>query len=185
MAPLRISIVGPSGSGKSTLGRRLSEALGIARIELDAINHQAGWRDLNTHDLPDFARRVEAATAGDAWVCDGNYSTIRHLVWRRATDVVWLDLGPAVFMPRLLARSFMRSLTRRELWNGNRETWRGWLEPDHPVQFTPRTWRDRRRRYEALMVAPEWAHIRFHRLRHPREVQALVDAFAGGRAGRA
>jgi adenylate kinase family enzyme len=175
---LRISIIGPSGSGKSTLARRLSETLGIARIELDAINHQAGWRDLNTHDRAEFACRVEAATAGAAWACDGNYSTIRHLVWARATDVVWLDLGPATFMPRLLARSFMRSLTGRQLWNGNRETRRGWLDPDHPVRFTPRTWRDRRGRYEALLAASEWAHIRFHRVRRPHDVQALVDTFA-------
>jgi adenylate kinase family enzyme len=181
---VRISIVGPSGSGKTTLGRRLAEALGIERIELDAINHQAGWRDLNTHDRPEFARRVDAATAGAAWVADGNYSTIRHIVWGRATDVVWLDLGPAVFMPRLFARSFMRALTKRELWNGNRETWRGWLDPDSPILFTPRTWRDRRRRYVTLMAAPEWAHLRFHRLRRPREVRALVEAFASQRAQR-
>ena len=88
--------------------------------------------------------------------------------------MVWLDVGPSVFMPRLIVRSLVRSLTKRELWNGNRELWRGWLDPDHPARFTPRTWRDRRRRYEALMAAPEWAHIRFHRLRRPREADALV-----------
>ena len=31
--------------------------------------------------------------------------------------------------------SHARALTRRELWNGNRETFRDWLEADHPIRW--------------------------------------------------
>jgi len=114
-AQLRISIVGPSGSGKSTLARRLAQALDLPHVELDAINWQAGWRGLNEADPAEFARRIGEATAGERWVVDGNYSAFREAAWARATDVVWLDFGPAVFLPRVLRRSFLRAWTGREL----------------------------------------------------------------------
>jgi len=173
---VRISVIGPSGSGKSTLAARLAAEFGVARIELDAINWQAGWRDLNTHDRPAFIRRVVAAAAGEAWVCDGNYSTVRQALWPRLTHVVWLDFDPIVFMPRVLRRSFVRSLTRRPLWNGNRESWASWLDREHPARFAWDTWRSRRAAYEALLAKPEWSHLEVHRLRHPRETDALIGA---------
>lgn len=61
----RISLVGVSGSGKSTDGRRLATSLGLPFVELDAIFHQAGWRDLPTDE---FRTRVRDAVATDAWV---------------------------------------------------------------------------------------------------------------------
>jgi hypothetical protein len=29
----------------------------------------------------------------------------------------------------------VQATTRRELWNGNRETFRDWLDPDHPIRW--------------------------------------------------
>ena len=88
---MRIAVVGSSGSGKSTLAKRLAGDLGLPHIELDAINWQAGWKDLNSHDPDEFVRRVAAAVGQDAWVSDGNYGKVRDLVWNRATHLVWLD----------------------------------------------------------------------------------------------
>jgi shikimate kinase len=53
-----------SGSGKTTLGRMLAEALDVPFHELDAIHHQAGWRELDALEL---RRRVEPLVAGEAW----------------------------------------------------------------------------------------------------------------------
>src|SRR6185312_16957483 len=97
---MRVVVVGTSGSGKSTFARRLAPAIGAPAIELDAINWQAGWRDLNTHDPEEFVRRVAAAAATEAWVVDGNYSRVRDVLWPRATRFVWLDYGRAVIMRR-------------------------------------------------------------------------------------
>ena len=85
----RVSVVGSSGSGKSTVAARLAEQLGVPHTELDAINHQPNWTPL-PHE--EFRRRVTEITAGAQWVVDGNYSTVRDIVWDRADTVVWLDL---------------------------------------------------------------------------------------------
>lgn len=157
------------------MAMRLAATFDLPRIELDAINWQAGWRELNTQDQPEFIRRVEAAVAGGAWVCDGNYSAVRALVWRRATHLIWLDYNPSVFMPRLISRSILRAIHRRELWNGNRERWSQWLEADNLILWAWRTWRDRRARYEGLLKADEWAQLKLIRLRHPREAGAAIE----------
>jgi len=55
---MRISVVGTTGSGKTTLARALSAQLGLPYIEMDALNWQAGWRDLSRSDPEEFVRRV-------------------------------------------------------------------------------------------------------------------------------
>jgi adenylate kinase family enzyme len=174
---MRISIVGTSGSGKTRLAVALAEALGAPRIELDAVNWQAGWRDLNTHDPAEFARRTEAAVAAEDWVCDGNYSRVQPLVWGRATHVVWLDYSRSVVMRRVLRRSLSRALSGKELWEGtgNREDFRRWLNPEHPIRWAWDTHARNREKYAARLAAPEAAHLEVIRLRHPRDARTLIE----------
>jgi len=109
---MRISVVGTSGSGKSTLARKIAGALDIPFIELDAINWQPGWRDLNTHDPGEFRRRVEVATQAQSWVVDGNYGTaVGAIIRARATHLVWLDYDRRIVMARVIRRSFTRAFT--------------------------------------------------------------------------
>ena len=54
-------------------------------------------------------------------------------MWAAADTVVWLDYRARVVIPSLLRRSLLRSATRVEIFNGNRETWLGWLSKKHPV----------------------------------------------------
>jgi adenylate kinase family enzyme len=178
---MRITIIGSSGSGKSTLARRLGEALALPAIELDAINWQAGWRDLNTHDPETFIARVDQAIAADGWVSDGNYARVQRHILARATHLVWLDYDRALTMNRVIRRSIARSWTGRELWpgTGNRENWRHWLDKEHPIRWAWDTFAVRRERYEALCADPRLAHLTIHRLRHPRDADALVAEWAG------
>ncbi len=53
-----------SGSGKSTLGRRLAALLGVPYVELDAIHHQAGWRELTAEELRREVSRSWPVTPG-------------------------------------------------------------------------------------------------------------------------
>ena len=115
---MRISIMGVSGAGKSTLAAGLAARFGLERVELDALNWLPGWRDLHAEDPQAFVDRVEAATRGEKWVTDGNYSICQDLIWSRATDVIWLDYPLSVSMPRLLRRTLNRAVTGRELWAG-------------------------------------------------------------------
>lgn len=183
---MRVAVVGSSGSGKSTFARRLAAGAGITHIELDAINWQPGWRDLVTHDLPDFIARVEAATAAEAWATDGNYSRVLPRILARATHVVWLDYDRSVVMPRVLRRSVIRSWTRKEVWpgTGNVETWRNWLSSEHPVRWAWDVFDRRRARYEEAFANPDLGHLTVHRLRHPREAEPLSRRLAAAYIGR-
>ena len=180
MSPMRIVIVGSSGSGKTTLARTLGAELGLTFVELDAINWQSGWRDLDTHDPDEFVRQATEAAAGEAWVADGNYGRVRPVLWGRATHLVWLDYSRWVIMPRVLRRSFARALDGRELWpgTGNRERVADWLSNEHPIRWAWDTYHRRRAQYEALLAAPDYAHLDLRRLRHPREAKGLAAALS-------
>lgn len=86
--PQRIVIVGCSGSGKSSLARALSARLDLPVIHLDALYWRPGWTPSSNET---FRARVAKAVAGDAWICDGGYSSTYDLRLPRADLVIWLD----------------------------------------------------------------------------------------------
>jgi adenylate kinase family enzyme len=169
---VRISIVGTSGAGKTTLAIALAEKLGIPRIELDALNWEAGWRDLQTHDPEEFKRRTETAVSSDAWVCDGNYSMVRPIVLGRATHLIWLDYERPLIMWRVITRSFSRAVTGEALFGGgNHENFRHWLDKEHPIRWAWDTHYRRRTEYETLLAGSEFSNIKVLRLRNAREAK--------------
>jgi adenylate kinase family enzyme len=179
---MRVAIIGSSGSGKSTLARRLGARLDAPVIELDAINWQAGWRDLATHDPALFRQRIEAAIAGDRWIVDGNYSRFaREPILARATDLVWLDYPRGLIMRRVITRSILRAVSRRELWpgTGNRERVRDWFDKEHPIRWAWDTYRSGVRDREALFERLSRTRVGLHRLRTPSDADGLVDRLAG------
>lgn len=177
---MRLLMLGSAGSGKSTFARTLAGRIGSPYIELDALNWAPGWTNLSRADPETLKRRVREAIAADAWTCDGNYSLVRPLILSRATHAVWLDYSRAVVMGRVIRRSFARALTHSELWpgTGNRETFRRWLDPEHPIRWAWDTHHARRPGYQALFEAPEYAHVDWRRLSHPREAAPLLEALA-------
>jgi len=178
---MRIVVVGTSGAGKTTLARRIAAILDLPHIELDAINWQSGWRDLNRHDPEEFVRRVAAAIEAETWVADGNYGLVSDKVWRRATHLVWLDYQRPVIMVRVIARSLVRAVLRTELWAGNRERWRHMLRPSHPIRWAWSTWDRRRRETAERLAQQEYAHLVVLRLRRPREARRTIDLLAVSR----
>ena len=73
---------------------------------------------------------------------------------------------------RLLRRTVLRSVRREELWQGNRETSRrSFMSSESILLWFLRTFRRRRRQYEAAMADPANAHFTFVRLRSPREAE--------------
>ena len=177
---MRIVVVGTSGSGKTTLAKALAAQLALPYIELDALNWQAGWRDLVRNDPDEFVRRVALAVAADAWVVDGNYGLVREFVWRRATHLVWLDYDRAVVMYRVIRRSLVRAMLRTELWAGNRERWLHMLRPSHPIRWAWSTWRRRRREFEERIGQRDYADLVVLRLRRPGEAEKLLRQLMRG-----
>jgi adenylate kinase family enzyme len=173
MVPVRVSVIGCSGAGKTTFGKRLAARLGCTFVELDSIYHQPGWTPL-ADDA--FRARVEAALSRDEWVCDGSYSAVAPIVRARATDIVWLDPSKSVVMGQVVWRSVVRAVARVELWNGNRESAADWLDPEHPIRWAWSNFEKKRVAYEARVRQPEYAHVRFHRLRNRRAMRAFIRA---------
>jgi adenylate kinase family enzyme len=154
----------------------MAQALGAPHVELDAIFHQTGWTPL---DDDTFRARVKDATAVARWVVDGNYSTVRDLVWDRADTVVWVDLPYVNVMARTIRRTVRRVVTREELWNGNREPWSNLCSVDPEksiIAWAATRHRVYRERYGAAEHDPRWARLQFVRLRSQQE----ADAFLAG-----
>jgi adenylate kinase family enzyme len=161
----RIVVVGTSGSGKTTCASQLAQKLAIPHIELDALFWDANW----TPALPlEFRARVTQALQNEGWVIDGNYSKVRDLIWQRATMVVWLDYSLWTIMKRLLKRTVIRIVQRKELWNGNRETWMNAVFSQESILlWALKTYRKNRRVYARLISQPEYTHMQFVHLRSP------------------
>jgi len=170
----RVSVVGNAGSGKTTVGRALAARLGVPFVELDAIFHQPGWRPLPPEE---FRSRVEAVVAADGWVVDGNYSAVRDLVWARADTVVWFDLPRWTVMRQVVGRTLRRTLTRVELWNGNREPVSGLLRLDPERSIVRWAWVKHTRyrdRFAAAARDPALAHLTFVRIGSRADGHRLV-----------
>jgi adenylate kinase family enzyme len=170
---MRVSVVGSSGSGKTTFGKALAARLDVPYVELDSIFHQADWTPLPDDE---FRVRVREVVAADSWVVDGNYGAVRPIVLGRATIVVWLDYSRPRVMQQVIRRSVSRAVTQRELWNGNREDFREWIQADHPIRWAWTHHARKRVEYEARYRDPDYAHLVVHRFRTPRETRAWLES---------
>ena len=172
----RIVIAGVSGNGKTTLGRRLAHKLGVPFTELDALMHQPGWVPAETET---FRLGVEAVMdASDGWVLDGMYQgQLGDLVLRRADTLVWLDQPLPLVLGRLVRRVVKDVVTQRDLFNGNRQTWRfAFFTRDSLISFAIKSHFKRRREWPAAIGAPP--NLEIVRLRSPREVERWLECQA-------
>jgi adenylate kinase family enzyme len=171
-----VAVVGTSGSGKTTLAQRLAQRLGVPHVELDALNWGPNWTPVPQEEFRIAASR---ALAGDAWITDGNYQAVRELVWSRADTVVWLDYALAVVMVRVTWRTIKRSVTRTELWSGNRERFfQAFFGRDSIIWWAFSTYGRRKREYPILFSRPEHAHLRVVRLPSPRAARLWIETLA-------
>ncbi|MER6944970.1 hypothetical protein ABT294_13185 [Nonomuraea sp. NPDC000554] len=161
----RVLVAGVSGAGKTTLARKMAAVTGAPHHELDALRHGPGWQKRG-----EFEQDVHRFSAQPRWVTEDQYHrSLGDLLWERADTVVWLDLPRRTVMWRVVRRSFARALTRRELWNGNRESWRDWLAPDHPIRWA---WSQHgRRRRETAARAVRHPEVTVIRLRTARDAR--------------
>jgi adenylate kinase family enzyme len=157
------------------MAHSLAQRLGLPHLELDSVFHQPDWKSLPTEE---FRKKVDAFTSQDEWVVDGNYnSEIGDITWGRADTVVWMDPPRITATARVARRTFGRLLSRKELWNGNRERWRYALSTDPERSIVAWAWKmhDKYNElYESAIADPKWAHLRFVRLSTAREAEAFL-----------
>jgi adenylate kinase family enzyme len=170
----RVSVIGGSCTGKTTLSRELAARLGVPHVELDALHHDAGWQEAPAEVL---RARVEAALDGaqEGWVVDGNYhGKIGTYVQERADTVVVLDLPHRTALRRVLWRTLRRSVTREELWNGNRESLRLAFSRDSIVWWVVRQHGKYMTKWQPRL-AP-LTHLEIVRLRSSHEVREWLQS---------
>ncbi|MHB8856554.1 MAG: P-loop NTPase family protein [Bellilinea sp.] len=169
----RIIVVGSTGSGKTTLAETIAQRLGLVHVEIDALHWDPDWREA---DLWVFRERLSEALAGSAWVVDGNYAKVRDIIWPRADTLIWLELPLAVVLWRLFWRTVRRVVTREELWNGNKETFRGaFFSKDSLLVYVFKSRKKHRQTYPDLFRQPEYSHLRLIHFRTAAQVESWLD----------
>jgi adenylate kinase family enzyme len=163
----RVLIAGSSGAGKSHLARIVAARLKLPYVELDSLYHGPNWTP-----RPEFLADVRRVAAKPRWVSECQYASARPILLARADTLIWLDFRRLTVMHRVIRRSLIRAATRRPFFNGNTETFRSWLDPEHPIRWS---WSrhpelaDRIRTEAAAHPAAELV-----RLRSPRQVRRWV-----------
>jgi len=162
-----IVVIGVTGSGKTTMSAALAQRIGGVHIELDAIHWRENW---SAAPLDEMLAQVTRATAAPIWVADGNYRKVRSVLWLQADTIVWLDYALARCLWRVLTRTLRRVRSRELLWGTNHETIRDTLlSRDGLLVWAVKTHRRYRREFEELMHGDAYPHLRWVRLRTPRE----------------
>jgi adenylate kinase family enzyme len=169
----RVVVVGVSGNGKTTLGKRLAAKLDVPFVELDSLYHLPGWGEETTER---FREKVEAVTAADGWVLDGFYrATVGDITMSRTDTVVWLDQPLPLVLTRLIRRAVRDIRTQRDLFNGNRQTWRmAFFTRESLVGFAIKSHFRRRRLYPAQFAA--YPAVNVVHLRSPRQARRWLEA---------
>ncbi|TDQ23479.1 adenylate kinase family enzyme [Raoultella sp. BIGb0149] len=171
---MKINVVGTSGVGKSTLARRIARQLALPCIEMDRLYWLPQWQ--GTPDA-EFFVKIAAATDAPGWVLDGNYNRSRPVKWREVDLVVWLDYGFCRTLRQAVCRAVFRASRHQELWpgTGNRESFRrSFFSRESIIWWTIKTWKQNRQRYQSDMSDPAYRHIRFVRLRNPRQTEDFI-----------
>jgi hypothetical protein len=110
-------------------------------------------------------------------VLDGNYNRSRPVKWRDVDLVVWVDYSFARTLRQAVCRAISRASRGQELWpgTGNCESFRrAFFSRDSIIGWTIKTWKNNRQRYQSDMTDPAYRHIRFVRLRHPRQTEDFI-----------
>lgn len=165
-------VVGSTGAGKSTFARALSKKLNISHIELDNISRIPGGKSRSTQELRDL---VIKATVTPQWIVCGNYPALKDIILDRADVIVWLDYPFFICFWQTLKRSFKHIIKREKYSNGDRETFvRLFFSKDSILVYLIKTFRQRNKRYAAMMQDPFYKDKTFIRLKSHRQAKKCL-----------
>lgn len=164
----RILVLGSSGSGKSTLARDVAARLSLPYAPTDQAFWTPDWRPTPPNELRAW---IDAQTARDAWVLDGNFDFLRELVWSRAQLAVWLDFPVWISASRAARRNLGWVLSGQEVWNGQRMSL---AKAFSGIRHAAMSNGLKHRTYPAMLA--EFPDLRVVRLQSPGAVAAWLAA---------
>ncbi|KAK7052013.1 hypothetical protein R3P38DRAFT_2858073, partial [Favolaschia claudopus] len=95
---------------QSTLGKQLADVLGVPFISLDTYFWKPDWKESTNEEMREKVMKA-LADSPNGWVVDGNYTRrVGPIIQETATDIIWLDPPLALYLPRVIWRTFLRLL---------------------------------------------------------------------------
>ena len=168
----RIVIIGTSCSGKTTLAKTISSRLNIKHIELDELYWKANWVE---REAEEFKELVAEEIKAENWVVDGNYSTIREVLWPRSTAIIWLKYSFVTVVYRAISRSFRRSVTKKVIFAGNTESFkRSFFSKESIILWVINTHRKNREKYSRVLYDGSLLHQRVIELNSQSETDEYI-----------
>ncbi|MBC7602717.1 MAG: toxin, partial [Ramlibacter sp.] len=109
------------------------------------------------------------------WITDGNYSTVRDLLWPRGQLVIWLNFSFITIFGRVFIRTMRRSLNGTTLWQGNRESWRrSFLSRESILWWVIRNIARHRRQLIELRASGKFAQLQWVEMTTPEELERFI-----------
>lgn len=169
----RIIIIGTSCSGKTTLARKVAATLDMPHIELDQLFWLPEWKKRPGEE---FQSLVQDAIAAERWVACGNFSSVRDILWPRATHAIWLNYPFHIVMYQGLYRTIGRAFTKEELFSGNYESIRqSFFSRDSILWWVLKTYRQNRVRYARLRDGDTYPNLSWIELRRTIDAEQLLE----------
>ena len=174
----KIAVVGSSGAGKTFVAQRLAERYGLEHIEMDSLAFENGWNLRPVEQFKvDLEQRFDKATSG--WVTDGNWNSVGEVQLLAAQQIIWLDLSRVTVMRQLVPRTLFRVLSRKKLWNGNREPFSNLYSRDPERNVILWSWQnfdETRQRYQRCLTDGSWSHAEVIHLRSRHEIKSFLQS---------
>ena len=168
----RVLVVGSSCAGKTTFSRQLAQWMGADHVELDALHWGPKWTPV---DKEMFQEKVTEAAGRPCWVFDGNYFSVRDLIWNQATTLIWLDYSFLIVFSRAWRRTMRRVFTGERIYADNRESFRqAFLSRESILWWVISTFSGRRREILDLLKSEEHSHLRVVHFRRPTDAGAFI-----------
>lgn len=166
----RFAVVGTSCSGKTTFAARLADILSIPHIEMDRLHWGPNWTPRT-----DFTAKLQKEIARTNWVADGNYHSVRDLVFARAHIVFWLNFSFWLVFWRALKRTIPHVFTGKEIYAGNKETFSiTFFSSDSILWWVIKTHKQRRKEYSQLFASKIYDNVRVIELKHPQQAEQYL-----------
>lgn len=152
----RVLIYGVTGSGKTTLARKLATRTGLPFYSVDDLTWEPGWVAVPDDEQ---RKRIASICAQDTWILDHAYSRWVDVPLARADLIVGLDYPRWRSLARLLRRTLARAIDRREICNGNTESFRQAFSRESIVVWHFRSFTRKRRQIRGLAGDPSMPQV--------------------------
>lgn len=171
----RVMVIGGPGAGKTTFAFALGRLTGLPVTSLDTLYWLPGWTQRPPVEGDRLARE---AASGDAWIIEGNYTATFPERLRRADTLVFIDIGTARRLVRVVLRTLRdHGRVRAHMAEGCPER----FDRDF-LKWVANYRRTGRRRALAAIAAPS-PRLRVVHLRSPAAARRFLAGFDGAMPG--